>query len=127
MPIIAAVFRVSQQAGGRQFEEQILDDLSQDAPVTADVNSDIIDLGEESTARLFLDVTAVSGTLPTLDVTIQHSHDGVTFATLATFTQKTAISSERKEFTGARHYLRAFYDVGGTLPSFTCTLTGTAS
>ena len=127
MAILDAAFKSEQQKGGRQFETQILNEFSKTiTAITATETSDIIDLGDRSTLRLDLDVSARSGTTPTLDVTIQHSADGVTFATLGTFTQKTAVSAEHKVFGGCDRYVRALFTVGGTTPSFTKTLKGFA-
>lgn len=69
----------------------------------------------------YLQVTAASGTTPTLAVKIQHSPDAVTWTDLITFTQVTAANqSERKTVTGTiNRYLRASWTIGGTSPSFT--------
>lgn len=80
-----------------------------------------IDAGSLS---LLLDVTAASGTSPTLDITIEGSPDNSTWFTLGTFTQKTAVSSERKAFPGAA-FVRSRSVVAGTTPSFTYSVTGT--
>ena len=71
-----------------------------------------------------LHVTAVSGTTPTCDVTIEHSVNGSTsWATLATFTQvTTAVASQRVTVaagTTVRRYLRAVVTIAGTNPSYT--------
>ncbi len=68
-----------------------------------------------STLRLSLVVTAVGGTGPTLDVTIQHSPDNSTWATLGSpFTQKTGAGTQRQIFTGVDRFVRAHCVVGGT-------------
>lgn len=67
-------------------------------------------------------VTTVSGTTPTLDSVIQDSADGSTgWATIMTFTQATAATSERKTITGTvRQYIRESHTIGGTAtPTFT--------
>lgn len=68
----------------------------------------------------YLNITAASGTSPTLDVKLEDSADGVTFYTVATFAQKVAAGAERIVLNGpiGRH-LRVAYTVGGTTPSFT--------
>lgn len=128
MSIKESVFKILEQSGGRAFEAQICDDLSKTrTAITADETSDVIDLGNRSTLRLDLAVTAVSGTDPTLDVTLEHSKDGTTWVTLGTFAQKTAISAEHKVFGPVDRYVRAIFDIGGTAtPTFTKTLTGFA-
>lgn len=81
-----------------------------------------------STARGYvanLHVTDVSGTDPTLDVLVEHSADGSTWATLATFTQVTAAAAEQllaSSGTVNRH-LRITWTIGGTDPSFTFAVT----
>lgn len=66
-----------------------------------------------------LHVTSVSGTSPTLDVKVQESSDGSTWADLATFGQQTSAGSERVEVSGTvERHLRAMWTVGGTSPEF---------
>lgn len=86
-------------------------------------------LGRYEKFSLQLDVTAVTGTNPTLDVTVQHSIDGGTnWYTVAAFTQKTATGEELKtesevESGTAESYgdcFRAIWTIGGTAtPTFT--------
>lgn len=72
---------------------------------------------------LELDVTAASGTAPTLDVVIETSADGSTgWTSVGSFAQATAVGSERKAFTGLNNYVRANYTIGGTTPSFDFTV-----
>lgn len=105
-----------------------LDDvtLSPAGAVTTTANGSSVALGDRGTVRLLLNVTAASGTTPTLDVSIQTSYDGTTWRAVAAFAQKTTVSNERKSFTGIDRYIRAVYTVGGTTPSFTFTVTGEA-
>lgn len=67
-----------------------------------------------------LHVTAASGTDPTLDVKVQESPDGSSWADLVTFDQADDVGGQRSTVDGsvARH-LRAIWTVGGTDPSFT--------
>lgn len=68
-----------------------------------------------------LHVTAVSGTTPTLDVTIEHSSNGSSWSTVGTFTQVTAIGSQVLSIAGTvNRYTRAKFTIAGTTPSFTC-------
>lgn len=104
-----------------------------DAPLVASAardatfTSDTYEMGELSTLRMNLDVTAASGTTPTLDVVIQTSNDGSTnWQALGTFAQKTAASSERNVFPGADRFVRVVCTIGGTTPSFTFSLSGEA-
>lgn len=70
----------------------------------------------------FLHCTAVSGTLPTLDVTVRHSTDnfGADDTLLATFAQLTAAGHERAAYAGTvKRFVRAIWTITGTTPSFT--------
>jgi hypothetical protein len=94
---------------------------------TATYTSPWVELGDLDMLRLQLNVTAASGTTPTLDVAIQTSYDaGVTDAAraVASFAQKTAVSAERKAFVGLDRYVRFVATIGGTTPSFTFTVSG---
>jgi hypothetical protein len=66
-----------------------------------------------------LQVSAASGTTPTLDVKIQHSSNGTVWADLITFTQQNAVNGEYATVAGTvNRYLRALWTLGGTTPSF---------
>lgn len=75
-----------------------------------------------------LDVTAASGTTPSLTVAVQTSADnGVTdpWRTVASFPAATAVStSARQNFVGLDRWIRASYTVTGTTPSETISVTG---
>lgn len=77
-------------------------------------------LGVQTTLRVQLDVTAASGTTPTLDVVLEDTIDGTNWNTVATFARKTAAGREvinvTTPFTGD---VRARWTVAGTTPSFT--------
>lgn len=76
--------------------------------------------GDWSKFRAQLNVTAASGTSPTLDVVIEDSFDGTTWNQVATFTQKTAAGVQAVDVTGLfTDQLRVRWTVGGTTPSFT--------
>lgn len=81
-----------------------------------------------ASARLLLNVTAASGTSPTLDVKIQTRKDASdTFRDLASspaFAQKTTTGTERKCFTGLDRQIRVVATIGGTTPSFTYSVSG---
>ena len=66
-------------------------------------------------------VTAFSGTLPTLDVTVQATMDGgINFRDILTFTQVVGIAAETKVYElPFSDTLRVKYTIGGTNPSFT--------
>jgi len=75
------------------------------------------------TLSLQLNVTAASGTTPTLAVNVEWSMDGgVTFAQAETpdaFTQVTGTGNKVKTFTAKAPAFRLVWTIGGTTPSFT--------
>ena len=98
------------------------------AAETATVTGADVDTEQLGSANFYLDVTAVTGSTPTLDVKIQEK-DPVSgkYFDLFSFTQKTAISSERKSYgSGAGELLgkviRYVATIAGTTPSFTFSL-----
>lgn len=94
------------------------------ATIIVTTNGDAVDVRNGCLA-LTLDVTAASGTTPTLDVAIQTRKDSSdSWRAIASFTQKTTTGSERKCFAGCDRQVRAVLTVGGTTPSFTCSVVG---
>jgi len=111
---------------GRAYRQNDFD-LSPAAALTASVAGTGAEIADAGVLRLTQTVTAATGTTPTLTTDVQTSRDnGVADAwrTVASFTQKTAASTERKCFAGCDHYVRLNHTVGGTTPSFTVTYTG---
>lgn len=76
--------------------------------------------------RIQLDVTAASGTTPTLDVVIEDTLDGVNWnAVGAAFTQRTAPGRQVIDIQGLFHgQMRVRWTIGGTTPSFTFSVRG---
>ncbi|MCA1696557.1 MAG: hypothetical protein LC749_18555 [Actinobacteria bacterium] len=67
-----------------------------------------------------LDVTAASGTSPTLTVNVQTSDDNTTWRTVVSFTAVTAAPANQHVSQGSLdRYLRFSWVIGGTTPSFT--------
>lgn len=67
-------------------------------------------------------VTAVSGTSPTLGITVEWSTTGTTWVTADppdTFTQLTAVGGAAKFFVAKGVYYRVVWTIGGSSPSFT--------
>lgn len=92
------------------------------AAKVASANSGILDgFGTISALRLQLEVTAVGGTTPTLDVLIEDTLDGVSWNTIGTFSQKTAAAREVINITTPfADRIRVRWTIGGTAgPSFT--------
>lgn len=73
---------------------------------------------------LQVDVTAASGTSPTMDLTVEWSFDGTTFAKgdpADSMTQVTGVANGKlaKSFTVKGLYYRIVWTIAGTSPSFT--------
>jgi hypothetical protein len=100
--------------------------LAPRATRTASGSGPGVGMPEESTLRLTLDVSAASGTTPTLTVAVEHSRDGVTWTALDAFPQVTGAGTTHRTFGGVDNYVRATWSVGGTTPSFTFAVTGEA-
>lgn len=67
-----------------------------------------------------LDVTAASGTTPSLTVTVQDSPDGTTWTTRDTFAAKTTTGTETRTIPpGLDVFQRVAWVITGTTPSFT--------
>lgn len=93
---------------------------------TASGNSGIIGgFNPSGSVRLQLNVTAASGTTPTLNVVVEDTLDGTNFNTVGTFAQKTAAAREVININGPfSPNLRISWTIGGTTPSFTFAVTG---
>lgn len=68
--------------------------------------------------RVYLSVSAASGTTPTLDVTVEATVSGVDFV-IATFTQATTTTKETKTALECPEDMKARWVIGGTTPDFT--------
>lgn len=98
--------------------------------VTATGQSTGIDVGGAATLRAQVQVTAVSGTTPSITVTIQTSHDnGSTDAWRtagAAYTALTAVGNSPYQCFVVDRYVRVSYVVSGTTPSLTVDVVGEA-
>lgn len=75
--------------------------------------------GPAQTLRIQLNVTAASGTVPTLDVVVEDTLDGTNWNTLGSFAQKVATGSEVINITVPfADRLRVRWTIGGSIPSF---------
>lgn len=91
---------------------------------TATGNGTTVLVAEAGTKiNIIVNVAAVAGTTPTLDVKVQWSHDGgATWADADTpdsFTQITAAKTVIKSFDRKAPSYRLVWTIGGTTPSFT--------
>lgn len=96
------------------------------AAETATVSSIAFSGGGATGIYIEINVSARSGTTPTLDVNLQDSLDGgTTWNTVSSLTQITAVGVGTKRLnlrdTPAGPLLRLNYVIGGTTPSFTFT------
>ena len=83
------------------------------------------DYGNSTQLNLLINVTAASGTGPTLDLKVQWSADGTNWADAEpatdTFTQITTAKVVAKQFTVKAPNFRILWTIAGTSPSFTFT------
>ncbi|MEW6095366.1 MAG: hypothetical protein AB1567_02400 [bacterium] len=86
---------------------------------TTSGESQIIPIDYYTNAQVFLDITAASGTSPTLDVTIEYSPDGSRWFTHTSFSQKTTTGKDTLRISSLGAYMRIKYTIAGTTPSFT--------
>lgn len=76
--------------------------------------------GPAASLRAQLNVTAASGTTPTLDVVIEDTLDETNWNVIGTFAQKTAAGREVINITiPFSETVRVRWTIGGTAPSFT--------
>lgn len=102
-------------------------DLSPASAVAVTGAGNAIEMGGNGILRLRLNVTAASGTIPSLTVSVDTRYDASdSWRTVGSFAAKTAVSAERKVFAGIDRQARISYVVSGTTPSFTFTCTGEA-
>lgn len=86
---------------------------------TSSGNSSSYEVGEFIEGRAFLDITAVSGTNPTLDVTIQDSPDDSVWYDHTSFAQQTVATNVAQSLTTFGSYIRAHWAIAGTNADFT--------
>lgn len=93
---------------------------------TASGTSDSVLAGRMKHGIIYLDITAVSGTSPTLDIDIEgYNPAGDDWHVLDSFAQKTGTGTDFKRLTEPfSRTLRIAYTIGGTNPSFTFSVAG---
>lgn len=94
---------------------------------TGTSTSAVVDAGASALA-LLVNAATVSGTTPTLDITVEWSNDNATWAVgepADSFTQITAAKVVAKQFAVKGAYYRTRWTIGGTTPSFTFDVTST--
>lgn len=97
------------------------DQLVASAARTTSGDSGILSgFGPASGLRCQLEVTAASGTTPTLNVVIEDTLDGTTWNVIGTHPQLTAAGRNIVDITGLfANRIRVRWTIGGTTPSFT--------
>lgn len=80
-------------------------------------------LGIYTEGQLFLNVTAATGTTPSLTASVQGSTDGVNWFNLVTFTAATGVTTQNLPITNFGNKLRVNSVISGTTPSFTFSVT----
>lgn len=86
--------------------------------------SSMFDLGSFDEMICIVNVTAASGTTPTLDITLQYSPDNVNWFDdpVEHFSQFYGVNNQVAKITNFGKYVRWKYTVGGDDPSFTFTI-----
>lgn len=96
--------------------------LLSSAARTATGQSNAFDVGNLDSVSVFVDVTAVSGTSPSMTVNVEWTYDGATWFAADTadaFTAITAAKKTVKRFDVKGTKFRLNYTISGTTPSFT--------
>lgn len=94
--------------------------LKSSGAVTANGQSEIADVTLFGPGLLLIDITAVSGTTPTIDFVVQTRIAGIWVALPnVTIAQKTTVTSFATALTNTGKEIRLSWTVGGTSPSFT--------
>lgn len=100
------------------YDEAVL--VSSAARATSGDSGILTGYGGASTLRVQSDVTAASGTVPTLDVLVEDTLDGTNWNKIGSFAQKAAAGREVIDVTTPfAERLRVRWTIGGTTPSFT--------
>ncbi len=85
--------------------------------------SSVIGASQADQLRFFLNITAASGTSPTLNITVEDTPNGTDFYQVAAFTQKTAAGKDDIDITTLfSDSMRVSWAIAGTTPSFTFSL-----
>jgi len=114
--------------------------LKQSSAETASATGSGVELGDKASMALIVDVTAATGTSPTLLVTVEGSNDGSVWYTLAKIgangvvygdvaaapSNFTTAATVRAVVPAAR-FVRSKSTIGGTTPSFTYSVAGSAA
>lgn len=119
-------FNYGPRAGQLYEEDEV--ELLASGTRTASGTSDVYELGDRSTLRLDLDVTAVSGTAPRLHVQVEtrKAYASGTWRVVDAFDIATAVGAQRRAMGGCDRFVRVAYTLEGTTPSFAFSVSGEA-
>lgn len=98
--------------------------LLSSAARTASGSGSSVDVSGKAGLDVYLEVTAVAGTSPTLSVQVETSRDGSAWSALGPAVAVTAVGTVRIVRAGAQRYVRVSYTVSGSSPSFTFAIGG---
>jgi hypothetical protein len=125
--LVLALFALSSEAQTGRYKTPVkyLFSLA-NATASAQLSSGTFTAFDPEVPALYgdLNITAVTGTNPTLDILLECSTDGGShYYTVASFAQKTGTGSDSKVFGPVTPLCRWKYSIGGTNPRFTYTIT----
>lgn len=106
----------------RLFGDRTYAVIQASAAKTATFQTPAFDEGCLDVVNILLDVTAVTGTSPSMTVNVEWSHDGQTWFAgdpVDAFTAITAATKKVKQFAVKGLYGRLNCTISGTTPSFT--------
>lgn len=106
----------------RIVESRTVNTVLTSAARTATGQSSAFEVGRHDELAVLVDVTAVSGTTPSMTVNVEWSHDATTWFVADPADAFTAISTASKKvktFTVKGLYARLNFTISGTTPSFT--------
>lgn len=119
-------FQTSQNQLSRGADEVLL----ASGAVTATGTTAAMDVGGAGTLRAQVQVSATSGTSPSITVTVQTSHDAAATDAWRTagaaFAALTSVSNSPWQCFAVDRYVRLSYVVSGTTPSLTTAVVGEA-
>jgi hypothetical protein len=102
------------------YEDPIV--ISASSAKTASGNSALFSCPAGARVSVWVNVSAVSGTTPSMTLTVQWSMDGTNWADgdpADTFTAVTAVGAKVKDFARKASLMRLVWTISGTTPSFT--------
>lgn len=100
--------------------------LAASAARTSSGSGSAVDLVSATTVEVSVLVSAASGSSPTLDISLQTSEDGTVWQPLDSTARFATTGRRVIRSAGALRYVRAAWTIGGTAPSFTFSVTGSA-